>query len=196
MTDGIVDALKRAVAAVEEAGVPEDLREEAFRAALASEGLQPAPAASGAVGKGDSSPVGEGPPSDASEPLQKIAKKLKLDPALVGRIFEIDGDTVHLLVSTSDLDSKASVSQQEITLLVIAARQAAGLDDELTHVKEVREIAKEFGVFDSNFSGNITPLKGSRIRFTGSAATRQFKMNQPGFEAAAAIVKRLAEQSS
>lgn len=196
MADPVVDALKAAVAAVEEAGVPEDLREPAFRAVLASKGLTTGTKeAPGLTNEGQG--PGEGSAHDgASDELVRIGKKLKLPAELVGRIFEVEDQAVHLLVSRSDLDDKVITAQQEITLLVLAARQAAGVDAEMTAVEDVRAVLSDFGVLDRNFSSNIASLKGGQVRFSGSAQKRQFKVNQPGYEAAADIVKRLTDQAS
>lgn len=86
-------------------------------------------------------------------------------------------------------------AQQELTQLVVAGRQGSGADPDLTSVGAVREVLSDFGVLDRNFSSNIGTLKGSLIRFAGAATKREFKMNQPGFEATAEIVKRLTDQS-
>jgi hypothetical protein len=183
----IVEALEAAVAAVKVAKVPKDLRVAAFNAAFYGSDISPASAAD----------TLKPPPlsqlEDGANGVEKIAAKLRLEPAVVGQVFEVEDTTVHLLVSSSAFSSTKAVAQQEITQLIVAARQASGVDEDLTAVESVRALLDDFGVLDRNFSSNINGLKGRLIRFAGTPTKRQFKMNQPGFEAAAEIVKRLTE---
>lgn len=193
MADDVVEILKSAVSAVDEAGVPDDLREPAFSAVLAYRGLGKL-----AGPTSPQPPIDEGiaappPTPDLTVGVGRIAQKLKLPAEQVGSVFEVDEDTVHLLVSSSSLDQKVKVAQQELTQLFVAGRQAGGVDEGLTPVDAVREVLSDFGKLDRNFSSNIASLKGTLMRFSGSATKREFKMNQPGYEAVAEIVKRLTE---
>lgn len=196
MAEDVVQLLKDAAQAVDEAGLPDDLREPAFSAVLAHLGLpagSPTPGSPQSPAGAAGAPLTTQPRPVTTDGIGLIAQKLKLPTEQVGRVFEVDGDTVHLLVSSSSLGGSKKVQQQELTLLTVAARQAAGIDSDLTSIDDVRPVLSDFGVLDRNVSGSIEDLKGSRMRFAGTPRKREFKMNQPGYEAVAELVKRLTE---
>jgi hypothetical protein len=192
----LAEALKQAVAAVDEAKVPKDLREIAFKAALSGmnvgtsedQEINPIPPDGGggnAGGSGDQS---------FGDLIDKLARKLKCDLESAKLVFEFDEDDAHLLIAASDLDSKSAVAQQEVALLVLAARQGSGTE-EWTNAKVIRDMAQHLGVYESNHSTYVGELKGRRVRIKGKGPSRELKLNQPGFEEAAALVSRLTEST-
>lgn len=187
----IVESLKEALASVEEASIPSDLREAAFKAVLGAMGLQPAGVGQAPSGSGsDATPdVGGG---SGSGRLSGISKKLGIEEAGVSEVFDVDDEGVHLTVRRAVLDSKQKVAQQEIAYLVVAARQAGG-DEEWTPISFVADAAHDRGVHDTNFARNVGALDGEGIRFKGQRSKRELKMNQVGFEKAAAVVRRIVE---
>lgn len=187
----IIEALKAAVAAVEAAKVPKDLRVAAFNAAFYGSGT--APSTSGAVTP-ESPPAKPPSPADVSSSVEQIAAKLELDAGLVGLVYDVDEDGVHLTVKRDSLSDTNKTAQQEVTYLLAAARQALGLD-EWTLTKMVLTAAHDRGVHDTNVSKAIAALDGEGLRFRGPKTKREMKMNAVGFTKAAEIVKRITDAS-
>jgi hypothetical protein len=187
----VIAALEAAVAAVKAAKVPKDLRVAAFDAAFygskSAQGGEAGPPTPPA-------PSGGAQAQDQSEGVDKIAAKLSLDAGAVGLVYDVDEDGVHLTVKRDNLSATNKLAQQEVTYLLVAARQAIGLE-EWTLTKTVLEAAHDRGVHDTNVSKAISALDGDGLRFRGPKAKREMKMNAVGFSKAAAIVKRLTEAS-
>lgn len=189
----LVERLRTAVAAVEEAKVPKDLRVTAFVAALAS--LSKGVPRVGSPDKGSSrSATGTQPIVDASGGVGLIAAKLEITSVQAATVYDVDDDGVHVTVKRSALDKTKKFAQQEVTYLVVAGRQAAGLED-WTPARTAIEVTHDRGVHDTNVSKAISALDGDGIRFRGTGSKREIKMNAVGFAKAAEIVKRLAEAS-
>lgn len=184
----LVESLKEALAAVDEASIPSDLREVAFKAALDSVGLRPLREGQ----RGTSIPGSDSHASSESGKLSRIGEKLNLEEARVSEVFDVDDEGVHLTVRRSVLDDKQKVAQQEIAYLVVAARQADG-SEEWTPISFVAAAAHDRGVHDSNFARNVGELDGEGLRFKGQRTKRELKMNQVGFEKAAEFVKHIIE---
>lgn len=186
----VVEALEAAVAAVKAAKVPKELRVAAFNAAFYGSN----PAQGGEAGSPTLPPPPPPPGGDQSEGVDKIAAKLSWDAAAVGLVYDVDEDGVHLTVKRDSLSPTNKLAQQEVTYLLVAARQAIGLE-EWTLTKTVLEAAHDRGVHDTNVSKAISALDGDGLRFRGPKAKREMKMNAVGFSKAADIVKRLTEAS-
>jgi hypothetical protein len=124
--------------------------------------------------------------------LAAIAKRLGLDPELVGEIYYIDGDRLGLAVASSKLDGKKAASTQQIALLVAAGRQAGGWE-EWTDVSLVREAARDYSRFDqANFASTIKRM-GDVFSFRGRARALELRLTRPGYEQAANLVRKLGE---
>jgi hypothetical protein len=189
----IVVGLRAAVAAVEEAKIPKDLRVAAFTAALAGLPNSPLPSSGEGGGNRPATHTDHGG-THGSEGVKAIAGKLEVGEAQAAAVYDVDEDGVHLTVKRAALDKTKKVAQQEVTYLVTAGRQAAGIE-EWTPVKIVIEATHDRGVHDTNVSKAISALDGDGIRFRGTGGSREIKMNAVGFSNAAEIVKRLAEAS-
>ncbi|HST69934.1 MAG TPA: hypothetical protein VLI94_09785 [Solirubrobacterales bacterium] len=186
----VVADLEAAVAAVKAAKVPKDLRVAAFNAAFyGGQVLRSEPEGS----KTPPSPEPK-PPVDLSDEIGKIAAKLELDPDGVGLVYDVDEDGVHLTVKRDSLSDTNKFAQQEVTYLLVAGRQALGLE-EWTSTKTVLATAHDRGVHDTNVSKAISALDGDGLRFRGPKAKREMKMNAVGFSKAAEIVKRITDAS-
>ncbi len=189
----VVEKLRAAVAAVEEAKVPKDLRVAAFTAVLA--GLPVYPAQPESKKSNGLSSGGAGKETiDTSQGLGLIADKLEIGQAQAGTVYDVDPDGVHVTVKRSSFNQTKKLAQQEVTYLVVAGRQAAGLE-EWTATKVAIEATHDRGVHDTNVSKAISALDGDGMRFRGAGVKREIKMNAVGFAKAAEIVKRLAEAS-
>jgi hypothetical protein len=185
----LVSTLRGAVAAVEAAGVPEDLRPAAFSKAFEhiAGGAPSAQAGREALGGADAGDV------DRGDAVGRIATKLGLDAEVVSRVFDVDDEGVHLTVPRSALDDSKRTAMREVARLISAARQAAGLDEEYTPLATIREACDDRGVLNSpNFAAAMQALDGDGMRFRGPSASREVKVNAAGYEKAADIVRRIA----
>jgi hypothetical protein len=187
----VVESLRSAVAAVEEANVPEDLRVAAFTAALA--GLPGAPR-SETKDAGKQQGRSTVPIIDTADGVDLIAAKLGVSLAQAATVYDVDDDGVHLTIKRSALNATKKLAQQEVTYLVVAGRQAVGLD-EWTSTRLAIQVTHDRGVHDTNVSKAISALDGDGLRFRGSGGQREMKMNAVGFSKATEILKRLAEES-
>ena len=185
----VVKLLRDAVAAVDEANVPSDLRASALR--IAADRLAgDAPTSAGSRIKPTAPKASSSFANTTTEPLDKIAGKLGLDVANVARVFEVDENGVHLLVARRALNSSKLIAMQEVAQLVIGARQALG--EEWTPVNDVRLVADDRGVLNTpNWAAAVKELDGAGFRFRGSSHAREVKINQVGYEAAGLLVTRL-----
>jgi hypothetical protein len=97
-----------------------------------------------------------------------------------------------VLLPRSAFSAKRLGATGEIATLVVAGRQAAGIDNGWTAVSEVRAVADAKGVLDSNnFGKALTPLEKQGMRIRGSGGKREIKMNDHGFELAGQLAARL-----
>jgi hypothetical protein len=195
----LVAAYRSALSSIDAAAVPTELREVAFVEGLRF--LLPGGSPTrtgGGVSDGAGSSTGGGTPGGSVTPadrggLAAIAKRLHVDGRQVERVYDVDDDGVHLTMQRAALDAKKSQAMVEVTYLIVAARQALRLE-EWTGISAIRAACDSRGVLDSsNFARAVHDLEG--IRFRGDGAKRAAKMNQAGFEKAAAIVARIAPAS-
>jgi hypothetical protein len=185
-SDQLAESLRKAIAAVAAADVPDDLREVAFAKSI--EYLLPEKESSSPPG-GRTTPPRNPPP--AGEGLAAIASKLDVQTDEAERVYELDGDTLHLVIGKKSLPTSKKASVQELAYLVAAGRQAAGLD-ETTTAETLRTVCEDFDVFDGNFAKSLTQVSGEGLRMSGPARDRAIKVNKAGYEKAGEIVKRLA----
>lgn len=184
------DVLRAAKEAVEQAGIPDDLRATAFEKAI--------DLVSGSIaltnGKGSdhrSSPHLETPGSEQDSALLRLARKLKLDAELVGDIFHEEDGELRVVVGAGKLNRGKKGATQQLALLVCAARQAIGVE-EFTSFDRVRKIAEEYRRYDrANFARSLNEMM-DEFSFRGTARQREIKVSRPGWEAAARLVTQLA----
>jgi hypothetical protein len=185
MTDRIHSILADAVADVEKAGVPDDLREAAFNAAVAlrtagSTGSAAAPAAAAAVaGRGHEDWHG------------RVASALGVPTADVDEAFDLDDNRLRLTIAPSRLPRQRATAMKDVALLISAARQAAGIDaDGWTSVDVIRDECRELGVLDANnFAAEIQLRDVMSQR--GRGRSRQLKITRRGYEQAGARLREL-----
>lgn len=191
--------LKSAIAAVDASGAKDDLREEAFKAAIALlAGGTPAAAGAPAVTPAPPIVSGTGPaapkpavPGDTGDPLDAVAAYLNCGTADVHRIFAVQDGVPELKVPTKMLPLKKGTATPDLALLAMAARQGAAIE-EYTEGKSIREAVKVYSKFDqSNHSQYMRNLDHLVLK-KGSGATVERKLTRPGIEAAAAKVAEYA----
>ena len=179
----LVEALKD----VEDAKVPDDLREIAFKEAirLREAGAQPSDGSDPAEGKqgGDAAPAG-------GKPLEQIASRFGVDASAVGEVFAVRDGEVQLAVGSRSLASGKATGAKDIALLIAGARQATGVED-WTSVGVIREWAKHYGKFDSTNFGKTISAMDDLFQFTGDRQQREVKMRKPAWEQAGELVTRI-----
>jgi hypothetical protein len=179
--DEVVSLLQRAEQIVDEAGLADDLRGAAF--VIACRRLAGDPPDGGASSATDASP------SDGSAG-GSIASRLDVDAGLLARLVDIDGDGVHLVIPRKALATGKRPAMRQLTLLVVALRQAAGTE-EWTETATVRDTCQEYGVYDQpNFSTELRRVPG--IRLDGPAKDRRLRATVTTFEAAGDLIRELA----
>jgi hypothetical protein len=192
-SEEITRVLKDALKAVEEADVPPELRPAALDKAVdllvgAGTGQPAATQQGGATGKQDPPPP---PQQDDADPLAKIAGKIGLARDVVEEVYGMDQGELRIVVPQRKLESPKAAGAKQLALLWAAARQAT-TGEEWTESEEIREVAKDFGKFDSaNFGVQIRSMDAS-FRFTGSGRGLKVKVNRKGWENAAELVSSLA----
>ncbi len=190
MTD-VSQILGGALKDVEDAKIPDELREIAFKEAVrlreASAGLTPSES-SGAAGVKPGAVVGQSGVSDG--PLAQIAQRLGVDATLVGEVFTVRDGEVRLAIGSRSLSQGKRPATREIALLVAGARQAAGVED-WTSVGTIREWCEEYGRYDSpNFAKTIADMD-DLFQFSGKGQKREVRLRQPAWEEAGDLVGRL-----
>jgi hypothetical protein len=186
----IKEMMMEVVKALEEAGVPDDLRvtafERAFDALIGTPGESSATTPAALPAAGDGTPPTDGPS------LASIAARLGLDPELVGEIYYVDGESLGLAVAASKFHAKKAAATQQIALLLAAGRQAGGWD-EWTPASRVRDVAREYGRFDqANFATTMRRM-GDVFSFRGRGRDLEVRLTRPGYEQAATLARDLGE---
>jgi hypothetical protein len=182
----IKDALATARVAVEEAGLPEQWQERAFAEVLRS--LLGAQAAAVAPPTANSRPGVAA--TDSGTGLSHLAARLGVSESGLADVYAIEDDSVSLHVASAKLPTTKSKATREIGLLVVVARQGAGIDDSWTDVAHVRDALTQYNRYDaSNFSkylrdtGDVFNLRGKPVQ--------HLRLTRPGWEAATELVKSL-----
>jgi hypothetical protein len=193
----LAQTLKEVLQALDEAKIPEDLREVAFAKSLehllggAAAVTAPAtPVGAGAPARG----VVVGAPGD--NPASRIAAALGLSSAVVETVVHVEDDEAHVLVAASRFDSKRTKATEQIAVLVAAARQFSGLDEDgWTSTEKIRAVVEHFGKLDqSNFAGTIKNMHDVFL-IRGEGRSRKVKLNAPGKQRATALISDLSSAS-
>jgi hypothetical protein len=202
------ERLKQAAAAVQEAGVPQDLRAVAFEHALDALGVgKPSwPAPSGTPGaltppfspgaSAGAQQLAVGGREAGASLFGAIASALSMDRDVVGRIYDEEDGQIRLIMKRTMLleaDKKAA-SMRHVALLVVVGRQAAGLE-EYTPYDAIREECRELKVYDGpNFATEVGKLE---FRTTGGRNSREARANRHHYDEAADLIRRIvAERES
>ena len=186
-------ALREATEAIAAAKVPANLREIAFAKSLDHLlGARTQPQLREAKESTPKELVSSAKSDSTGSALSKIAAALNMDVDTVERVFEAEGDEIHIIVAPKALASAKQTATRELAYLVSASRQAAGIEDQ-TAAATIKDVCDHFGVLDTNnFGGAITKLGGEGLRISGSGESRHLKINKVGYEKASEIVARVA----
>jgi hypothetical protein len=177
----VVDRLRKAEAAVDAAELATDLRGAGFVLAFWASA--------------------DGPETDSPRPvtgvgrLPDLAARLRVEPAMLERIFDIDAEGVVLIVPRRALGGSKTTAVTEAAHLIVAARQGLG-QEEWTATEVVRAACDQLGILDGNFGRAIQQLHGEGFRIRGNGAKRELKMNATGYEVTTILIQSLATQVS
>lgn len=193
MSDQIEKELTRALASVEGASIPDDLRPAAFASAFwgaREAGL--AGVRSPALPLVNAAPQsGAGPTQDpGGEGIGRIAAKLGVTEEDVEFVFGFEGDKLALQVPPSRLAPVLKDAVRQIIYLVAAGQQALTPDTK-TPAREIKAVCAERGKADTNFSRIVDQLHGEGLVVGGSGQGKTVRVNADGFERAGQIIKQL-----
>lgn len=125
--------------------------------------------------------------------LASIADALKLDEETASYLFAIDGPDLDLTISRDDLSSDRVTALREVALLVVAARQAGGIDQDRTASSRVRDQGVHLGVMAKNtFRQEMGALSPELTSKPQGRFGRSFKITRVGYDAASTIAMRIA----
>jgi hypothetical protein len=85
------------------------------------------------------------PAASPGSPLGRLASKLGIDERAAETIYDIDEDGLHLVLAPSKLPKNVTSAMEQIARLVVAGRQAAGIDEESTSIGEIRAACQDRG---------------------------------------------------
>jgi hypothetical protein len=141
----------------------------------------------------ETDPLGPGAADERATGLAGIAKALKVDEETASYMYDIDGRELDLTISRDDLSSDRATAMREVALLVVAGRQAAGIDKERTDSNQVRNQGVHLGVMAKNtFRQEMGALSPQVTSKSQGRVGRALKMTRIGYDAAGRIAQRIA----
>jgi len=180
----IKEILAAAARDVEDAQVPEELREIAFSKAVDLR--------SGRTAEGMTAGPGAGTEEREGGLLARVAARFRVEEQALSEVLEVSEEEVNVIVAPSRLPRQKAAATRDVALLVAGGRQAAGIDAGWTAAEVVREACRTIGVFDgANFASEIGAM-GAFFGFKGSGRDREIRVNLRGFEQAGMRVTELA----
>lgn len=187
----VTNILKSALRAVDDAGIPGELKSLAFEKAV--DLLSGGPVLVRRQEEPQRPPTLEGAPTAGDVPdslVGRIATKLKLDLGTVEEVYHVEGDDLKVVAHRSKLNSSKMQGTKELALIVVAGRIAAGLDEQVL-AEQIRTVADDYGRYDSaNFARSIGEMDED-FRKSGTARRRSLSLRKAGWDHAAELVKRL-----
>jgi hypothetical protein len=193
--DELTKRLKEAAEVVERAGLSEDLRPIGFQRSLDAFGVgavnvPSSPSRLAAPNGNDGAEGGE--PQEEGHALSMIAKRLDVDQALIASVFEEEDEQIRLIIKRamlSEPDRKAA-SMRQVALLVVAGRQAAGIE-EYTAYDSIREECRELKIYDGpNFATEVGKLE---FRTRGGRNSKEARANRHHLDDAADLVRQMTQ---
>jgi len=164
---------------LEQAALPADLRPVAFQCLWNS--LSEVPAET-------STP--EPATELATDRTASLAKRLGVDRGAVADIYGQDDEgTLVPKVPSASLNQAKLAATQELALLVCAGRQVGG--EASTSNKVIKQVCDEHGKLDKANFAKALKAGDNYWMTTGTGQSKMLKLRQPGWEAAAELVKRI-----
>jgi hypothetical protein len=193
----VAGILAEAIAAVNAADVPPELKEAAFSKAVDVIMARRMAVTSGRIGTGVSGPVAPSTPDRTTAPvsggdlLSRVANRLRLEREVVAEVFDERDGQIDLIVAPRKLDARKGPATKQIALLVAAARQGADIE-EWTDADEIRRFVEDFKRYDqANFASALKQMDDIfRVRQSGRKVS--LKLGRPGWDRASEFVAKLA----
>jgi hypothetical protein len=190
----VKDVLVRALTAVEDASVPDDLRAIAFEKAveLISGRSAPHTHSGSAVTHSTASDGESGSLPGASSVIKAVAAKLRVPVEGVEEVYAVDaaGD-LEIVLGPGRLESTTAGATKQIALLLAGGRQTGGLDD-WTAGSVIRDACVHFGKFDTNNFARVVKQMDDVFSFRGKGQQWQVKINRVGMERLGDMIRHLA----
>jgi hypothetical protein len=124
--------------------------------------------------------------------LSAIAEKLGIEEEDASYLFDIEGRDLYVTVSRDQLAKDRAGALREVAFLVVAGRQAAGLDADRTDSGHVRTQGVHLSVMNKNtFREEMGKLSPYITAKDSGRFARSLKMTRGGFDEAAKIAKRI-----
>jgi hypothetical protein len=182
-----VDVLKKALAAVEEAALPQDLRLAGFERAIEMIAGGTAARPRSVAGQDGGSASGHGEETNGRRSgealgsrLAKIEGELGLAGGQVERLFDEHEGDLQFVGNLENLGTSKAAKVSSLVVLYVIARQAGGYDDGPTTDIRIRQEIDRHGLLDTgNYNKHITPLK-SYLNFNGQGRALIFKPKYEG----------------
>jgi hypothetical protein len=185
------EVLKAALQAVNDAGVPSDLREIAFtRAVDMFRGETAKTPGSGADGMQSGNAGGGGSATDSNR-LKKVADALGVPYERIEMLFVEHEDGLQVAADPGALGASTKERAKGVALLVAAGRQLGGWDEGPTSDLVVRAEVDRLGVYDgTNYAKHVKDLSAwFNVNGVGKSAT--YKLKFPGREHLKKVAKDL-----
>lgn len=195
----VADILAEAIAAVNAADVPPELKEAAFSKAVDVIMARHTAETSGQMETGESNHAAPAPPPRAAaitagDLVGLIATRLRMDRETVAEVFDVADGKIDVIVPPRKLAPGKAPATKQLATLVAAARQGADIE-EWTEADEIRRFVEDFKRYDSaNFASTLKEMDDIfRIRQTGRKIS--VKLGRPGWNRAAELVATLAGEA-
>lgn len=133
----------------------------------------------------------EGPLPGTSAPVAELARRTDLSQEHVADLYSTSDDgmlTVH--VPARQLAPSKTRGTVELALLVCAGRQVSG--EQATHARVIRQVCDHYGKLDSPNFSSAMKSGDAYWQIAGKGSDTTFTLRRPGWEEAAALMKRLA----
>ena len=185
------NALKESLKLLSDENVPDDLRVAAFNKVFDLISEVAATNKTQLLGKAEQST--DGPNSILGDgTLERIAKRFGLGMDIIEQIYAFEAGDLELVVPSGKLEDVKARATQQIALLLVAGRQAGGIDaDGWTSADVVRIWCENFKKHDSsNFSTTLKSMEDT-LTIRGNGRDRKLKMTNPAYTKAIDLVRSL-----
>lgn len=193
-TDTLRAILEQAMAAVDAAVIPDELRAVAFSKAVDVIIAHRRAGSPAGMQVGSASPSANASPRHrmpaTPDTIGAVAERLRLDREIVVQVFDETDGKIDIIVPPRKLATGKAPATKQLALLVAAARQAAEID-EWTDADEIRRIAEEFKKYDqSNFAATLKQMDDV-FHIKQSGRSIKVRLSRPGWDRAAELVTKL-----
>lgn len=199
----VSETLKKAWAAVEDAGLPEQIHEVAFREAVRL--LVPLPVASaqgvvaprvgkaggvsGVGSEGGGGPNGGGIKVSEEEIYERVAAQTGVARDKLEQVVHLDGEVLKVSIPGLKL-GKNNAERARAVAQILTVTRGFGLEENETSLELIRAECDRLRVYDqNNFSSHMKALVGYVI--TGTGANRRVRAKGPGIAAFPALLDNL-----